>query len=129
MKTDVMARIDRDFPHQVLLPLKLDADTEEDVIWWLDRRIGRWDMYVDLNQRFIRYCFYEEKDANAFREAMRKADFQSVRGKFAFGPNQHPIQNWYALKVERGDDGKPVLKTVGEVFADHGDAYSAACKL
>ena len=33
----------------------------------LDRRIGRWDMYVDLNQRFIRYCFYEEKDANAFR--------------------------------------------------------------
>lgn len=69
------------------------------------------------------------KDANAFREAMRKADFQSVRGKFAFGPNQHPIQNWYALKVERGDDGKPVLKTVGQVFADHGDAYSSACKM
>ena len=69
------------------------------------------------------------KDANAFREAMRKADFQSVRGKFAFGPNQHPIQNWYALKVERGDDGRPVLKTVGEVFADHGDAYSSACKI
>ena len=67
MKTDVMARIDRDFPHQVLLPIKLAADIEEDLIWWLDRRIGRWDMYVDLNQRFIRYCFYEEKDANAFR--------------------------------------------------------------
>ena len=69
------------------------------------------------------------KDADGFREAMRKASFQSVRGKFAFGPNQHPIQNWYALKVERGDDGKPVLKTAGEVFADHGDAYSSACKM
>jgi len=69
------------------------------------------------------------KDADGFRAAMRKANFQSVRGKFAFGPNQHPVQNWYALKVEKGDDGKPVLKTAGEVFADHGDAYSSACKM
>lgn len=68
-------------------------------------------------------------DADAFRDAMRKADFQSVRGAFKFGPNQHPIQNWYALKVEKGVDGKPVLKTVGDVFKDHGDAYSAECKL
>lgn len=68
-------------------------------------------------------------DADAFRAALRKADFQSVRGKFAFGPNQHPIQDWYALKVEKGADGKPVIKTVGEVFKDHGDAYSAECKM
>ena len=68
-------------------------------------------------------------DADAFRAALRKADFESVRGKFAFGPNQHPVQNWYALKVEKGEDGKPVLKTVGEVFKDHGDAYSAECKM
>ncbi|PWK76099.1 ABC transporter substrate-binding protein [Aminobacter sp. AP02] len=68
-------------------------------------------------------------DADAFRDALRKADFESVRGKFAFGPNQHPVQNWYALKVEKGADGKPVLKTVGEVFKDHGDAYAADCKM
>ncbi len=68
-------------------------------------------------------------DADAFRAALRKADFQSVRGKFAFGPNQHPIQDWYALKVETGADRKPVIKTVGEVFKDHGDAYSAECKM
>lgn len=66
---------------------------------------------------------------DSFRDALRKADFQSVRGKFAFGPNQHPIQDWYALKVEKGADGKPVIKTVGEVFKDHGDAYSADCKM
>jgi hypothetical protein len=63
----VAARIDQEFPHQVLLPLMIDADTEEDLIWWLDRRIGRWDMYVDLNQRFVRYCFGDERDAAAFR--------------------------------------------------------------
>jgi branched-chain amino acid transport system substrate-binding protein len=68
-------------------------------------------------------------DADAFRTALRKADFESVRGKFAFGPNQHPVQNWYALRVEKGDDGKPVLKTVGEVLKDHGDAYAAECKM
>ena len=68
-------------------------------------------------------------DADTFRDALRKADFESVRGKFAFGPNQHPVQNWYALKVEKGADGKPVLKTVGEVFKDHGDVYAADCKM
>ena len=68
-------------------------------------------------------------DADAFRAALRKADFQSVRGKFSFGPNQHPVQDWYALKVEKGEDGKPVLKTVGEVFKDHGDAYADQCKM
>ena len=69
------------------------------------------------------------EDAGAFREALRKADFNSVRGKFAFGPNQHPVQDWYALRVEKGEDGKPVIKTVGEVFKDHGDAYAADCKM
>lgn len=68
-------------------------------------------------------------DADAFRDALRKADFESVRGKFAFGPNQHPVEDWYALKVEKGADGKPVLKTVGTVFKDHGDAYAAECKM
>ncbi|MGN6306947.1 MAG: ABC transporter substrate-binding protein [Mesorhizobium sp.] len=68
-------------------------------------------------------------DADAFRDAMRKADFESVRGKFKFGPNQHPIQDWYHLKVEKGEDGKPVIKTVGEVFKDHGDAYADQCKM
>ncbi len=68
-------------------------------------------------------------DVDAFRDAMRKADFESVRGKFKFGPNQHPIEDWYHLKVVKGDGGKPVLKTVGRVFEDHGDAYSDQCKM
>ena len=67
-------------------------------------------------------------DANAFRQAMMKADFQSVRGSFRFGPNQHPVQDWYALKAEKGADGKLALVTKGKILSDHGDAYAKECK-
>jgi branched-chain amino acid transport system substrate-binding protein len=68
-------------------------------------------------------------DAAAFRTAMLKADFASVRGAFKFGPNQHPIQDWYAIKVEKDADGKLALKTTGKVLTAHGDAYAKDCKL
>ncbi|WP_346359505.1 ABC transporter substrate-binding protein [Bosea sp. (in: a-proteobacteria)] len=68
-------------------------------------------------------------DVPALRKALAKADFQSVRGAFKFGPNQHPVQDWYALKVEKGADGVPVLKTSGKVLSNHGDAYAKDCKL
>ena len=69
-------------------------------------------------------------DVPALRTAMAKADFQSVRGAFKFGPNQHPVQDWYALKVEKGADGTPVLKTTGtKVLSNHGDVYAKDCKL
>ncbi|HKU95211.1 MAG TPA: ABC transporter substrate-binding protein [Vineibacter sp.] len=68
-------------------------------------------------------------DAAAMRTALAKADFQSTRGAFKFGPNQHPIQDWYMLKVEKGDDGKPVLRTVEKILTNHSDAYAAQCKL
>jgi len=68
-------------------------------------------------------------DTDAFRTAMLKADFHSVRGAFKFGNNQHPIQDWYALRVEKGSDGKPVIKTVGKILSNHGDAYAKDCKL
>jgi len=68
-------------------------------------------------------------DTEAFRTAMLKADFTSVRGAFKFGPNQHPIQDWYSLKVDKDTSGKLALKTVGKVLTDHGDAYAKDCKL
>lgn len=68
-------------------------------------------------------------DVPALRKALAKADFQSVRGAFKFGPNQHPVQDWYALKVEKGADGAPVLKTEGKVLSNHSDAYAKDCKL
>lgn len=68
-------------------------------------------------------------DVDALGAAMRKADFQSVRGKFKFGPNQHPVQDWYAVKAEKGADGKIAIVTKGVILKDHADAYAAQCKM
>lgn len=68
-------------------------------------------------------------DPAAFRKAMLPANFQSVRGKFRFGPNQHPIQDWFGLRVEKAADGKLALVTKGKILSDHGDVYSRQCKL
>lgn len=68
-------------------------------------------------------------DTKAFRTAMLKADFAAVRGSFAFGRNQHPVQDWYAMKVVKGDDGAPIIKTTGKISTGTGDFYAKDCKL
>ncbi len=68
-------------------------------------------------------------DKAAFRTALRKADFESVRGAFRFGPNQHPIQDIYVREVYADDKGELTNRIVGKVFADHQDAYAAECKM
>ena len=65
----------------------------------------------------------------AFRAAMLKADFQSVRGAFKFGKNQHPIQDWHSLLVKKEAGGKPYIKTIKTILSNHGDAYAKDCKL
>ncbi|MEA2872694.1 MAG: hypothetical protein QOH67_2670 [Hyphomicrobiales bacterium] len=55
--------IDRDFPYQVALSLD---DKLTGVLDWLDERLGRWDMYVDLEEHTIRYCFLDPADAQDF---------------------------------------------------------------
>lgn len=69
------------------------------------------------------------EDLAAFRKAMQPASFESPRGRFAFGANQHPVQDWYLLKVERGADGKPALVTKGKVLENHTDAYAGQCRM
>lgn len=69
------------------------------------------------------------RDTAAFRKAMLPANFQSTRGKFKFGANQHPVQDWFGLRVEKGADGKLALVTKTRVMTDHGDAYSGMCKI
>ena len=65
-------------------------------------------------------------DADEFRQALRAADFASVRGDFAFASNQHPIQDIYVREVVREGD---VLtnEIVGVVLEDHANAYVDAC--
>ena len=67
--------------------------------------------------------------ADAFRDALRRADFPSVRGKFKFGPNQHPVQDWYLLHIEAGADGKLVYRNLKVIARDHTDVHAADCKM
>ena len=66
---------------------------------------------------------------DAFRTALRNADFVSTRGSFKFGPNPHPVQDWYQFVVEKGPDGKATIVTKGKVLANHGDAYAKDCRM
>ncbi|MDE0521142.1 MAG: ABC transporter substrate-binding protein [Boseongicola sp. SB0675_bin_26] len=67
-------------------------------------------------------------DADAFREALRAADFDSTRGDFAFGPNHHPIQTIYAREVVKEGDVF-TNKIIGTALENHSDAYAAECKM
>ena len=71
------------------------------------------------------------KDTDALVRAMRKADFDSIRGKFTFNNNNHPIQNFYLLKTVAGPTpgGDPVMEIQKAVFTNHKDAYHGECKL
>jgi len=68
------------------------------------------------------------KDKDAFRAALKAADFKSVRGDFTFNTNNHPVQNIYVREVIKEGD---VLtnKIVGTAFEKHGDAYAEQCKM
>jgi len=68
------------------------------------------------------------KDADAFRAALKAADFASVRGAFRFGDNHHPIQNIYVREVIKEGD-VITNKIIGTALTDHGDAYAADCKM
>ena len=67
-------------------------------------------------------------DADAFREALRAADFASTRGAFRFGANHHPIQTLYAREVIQEGDVF-TNKVIGVALEDHADAYAAECKM
>ncbi|MCT4684536.1 MAG: ABC transporter substrate-binding protein [Roseicyclus sp.] len=67
-------------------------------------------------------------DPDAFREALRAADFVSTRGDFAFGPNHHPIQDIYVREVVQDGDIF-TNRLVGVALEDRGDAYAAECQM
>ncbi|MEP3053465.1 MULTISPECIES: ABC transporter substrate-binding protein [Rhodobacterales] len=66
------------------------------------------------------------KDADAFRAALKAADFASTRGDFAFGNNNHPIQNIYVREVIQEGDVF-TNKIIGTALESHQDVYAADC--
>jgi branched-chain amino acid transport system substrate-binding protein len=67
-------------------------------------------------------------DKEAFRAALKAADFDSVRGKFSFNTNNHPIQDLYIREVVMEGD-VITNRIVSTIFTDHGDAYAAECAM
>ncbi len=68
-------------------------------------------------------------DKEAFRTALKAADFQSVRGKFRFGNNQFPVQDQHVFEVAKDSKGRVSLKTIATPLKDHVDAYASQCKM
>ena len=66
---------------------------------------------------------------DALRNAIRKADFDTVRGKFSFSANQHPIQDLYIREVVKDSKGNYTNKTLETVFTDHANVYINQCKM
>ena len=67
-------------------------------------------------------------DLTAFKSALKKAEFDSVRGNFSFGKNQHPVQDLYIREVVKTESGF-TNKTIKKVFSNHVDAYAEQCSM
>jgi branched-chain amino acid transport system substrate-binding protein len=67
-------------------------------------------------------------DSDAFRDALRAANFDSTRGDFEFGPNHHPIQTIYAREVIQEGDVY-TNQIIGVALENHSDAYADQCEM
>lgn len=68
-------------------------------------------------------------DRKAVIEALKAADYESVRGPFSYGKNNFPIQPYYVRQIERNEDGVLANKLIGTVFDSYQDVYVDECQL
>lgn len=69
------------------------------------------------------------KNVKGMVAEMRKANFNSLRGKFDFNNNHHPIQNFYLLRTEKLQGGDIEMRIQKTVFEKHKDSYHQDCKM
>ena len=67
-------------------------------------------------------------DQEAFRAALKEADFSSTRGDFAFAANNHPVQDIYVREVIKEGDVY-TNKIIGVALEDRSNAFLDACKM
>jgi branched-chain amino acid transport system substrate-binding protein len=67
-------------------------------------------------------------DQDAFRAALEAADFDSVRGDFAFASNHHPIQDIHVREVVQEGDVF-TNRIIGTALTGHSNAYVDDCKM
>jgi len=68
-------------------------------------------------------------DMDGMRAAMKAANYPSVRGKYSYGNNHMPVQNFYLREVVKDSDGTWTTKVVKTVFENHQDTYASECSL
>ena len=69
----------------------------------------------------------ELTNKDGIRDALRKANYQSVRGPYKYGNNHFPIQNFYLQEAVKDEGGAYTLKTVELALKDHQDRYHDKC--
>jgi hypothetical protein len=62
-------QINRDFPFQIALSFD---DAAMEVLDWLEDCPFEWDMFVDLPENTVRYCFRSMADASAFKQRFKQ---------------------------------------------------------
>jgi branched-chain amino acid transport system substrate-binding protein len=68
-------------------------------------------------------------DKDALRQAIRAAEFRSVRGGFKFGTNHYPVQDFWLCRVARRPDGRFQTETVRKVLENDVDPWAAECRM
>jgi branched-chain amino acid transport system substrate-binding protein len=68
-------------------------------------------------------------DTKAVVMAMRKANYDSIRGPFKWNVNQIPIEDFYLLRAEKGGPDGVEMRIQKKVFDDHKDSYYQDCKM
>ena len=69
------------------------------------------------------------QDKDAIRDALKAADFDSVRGRYSYGNNHMPIQNFYLREVVEDSEGRWTTKIVKTVYENHQDPHAVNCKM
>jgi branched-chain amino acid transport system substrate-binding protein len=84
---------------------------------------------VKLIDQAVREVHGKIEDKAAFRAALERADFHSVRGPFKFDNNHYPVQNIYITTVERDAQGKLTTVLQGTAVKNWHDLYHDQCKM
>ena len=71
----------------------------------------------------------QTKDRDQLAQALRQADFTSLRGSFRFNRNGYPIQDFYQVKAVKRADGHFQTEIVSRILTGVGDAYARDCPL
>lgn len=68
-------------------------------------------------------------DQDAVRAALKAANYDSVRGRYTYGTNHMPVQNFYLREVVADAGGTWTTRVVATVYENHVDPYADDCRM